>query len=119
MNIIAIVAYVLLTSGGLVAIKLGTAANEQSIHLGSFALPFNLPILGGVILYGLSFLTYIFLISKFDLGFIIPIASALVYILIFAASYFIFHETFSLIKVIAIALIIFGILLLNFTTTNK
>lgn len=114
MPIILIAAYVLATSLGLIFIKLGSANGAPfSIIENSLKFNLNLPVISGMFLYGISFVLYIYLISKFDLGFIIPLTTALVYSLIFLASFIIFHETFTLIKIAAISLIIFGVILLN------
>lgn len=114
MSILLIISYVLSTSFGLVLLKLGTTSGMPiSFVTNTIKFNFNLYSLAGLFLYGLSFLLYIYLISKFDLGFIIPIAAAFVYILIFAASYFIFHETFTTIKIIAIFLIMLGVILMG------
>jgi multidrug transporter EmrE-like cation transporter len=67
----------------------------------------------GIALYGTSFLLYTFLISKYDLGYIIPLTTAFVYVLIFFASFFIFKELFTVFKITGIFLILMGIVLLN------
>jgi multidrug transporter EmrE-like cation transporter len=64
-------------------------------------------------LYGTSFVIYTFLIAKYDLGYIIPLTTAIVYVLIFIASFFIFNEVFTALKVIGIVLIVIGVALLN------
>lgn len=107
-------AYVLATSAGLVVLKIG-ATSGLPISFVDSKLQFNLnpySILG-IVLYGVSFLLYIYLISKFSLGYIIPLTTALVYVLIFVASFVIFKESFTATKVAAIALIICGLVLLN------
>lgn len=115
MSGIIIAFYVLSTSLSLILIKLGTTKG-MPISFVENSLRFNLNpySVAGITLYGVSFLLYIYLLSKFDLGFIIPIVTALVYIIIFTASFFIFHETFTVIKIIAISLIVFGVILINF-----
>lgn len=115
MLIILIAAYVIATSMGLIFIKLGSTSGAP-VAIIEHALKFNINFftVAGVLLYGLSFILYTYLISKFDLGYIIPVTTALVYSLIFVASYLIFHETFTIIKIAAISLIIFGVILLNF-----
>ena len=114
MSTLLIIAYVLATSFGLILIKLGSASGAP-ISIIEHSIKFNLnpSIIFGIILYGLSFVLYTYLVSKYDLGFIIPITTALVYSVVFVASYFIFHETFTIIKIAAISLIIFGVILLN------
>jgi drug/metabolite transporter (DMT)-like permease len=67
----------------------------------------------GVFLYGTSFILYTYLLSKYDLGYIIPLTTALVYSVIFIASFIIFKESFTLIKVLGITLILVGLALLN------
>lgn len=114
MSIILFILYVLATSGGLVLLKLGTS-DGLPIGFVDNALKFNInPLaIGGILLYGLSFVLYIYLISKFQLGYIVPLTTALVYTLVFIASYFVFHESFTIIKIAAISLIIFGVILLS------
>lgn len=114
MSIILIALYVLTTSGGLILLKLGTTTGLPVSFIDN-AVKFNLNIYSilGLLFYGLSFVLYIYLVSKFDLGYIIPLTTALVYALIFTASFFIFHEVFTILKIAAISLIITGVILLN------
>lgn len=107
-------AYVLTTSAGLVILKIGASSGLPVSFIGN-KLQFNLNpyTIAGIILYGLSFFLYIYLISKFSLGYIIPLTTALVYILIFIASFVIFKESFTPAKIAAISLIISGLILLN------
>ena len=115
MSLVFLIVYVLATSSALVLIKLGTVSGAPvAIFEHSLKFNINLSIIAGILLYGLSFILYIYLISKFELGFIIPVTTALVYSLVFLASFLIFHETFTIIKIAAISLIIFGVILLNF-----
>lgn len=114
MSLLILIAYVFFTSAGLIVIKLGTAPGQHILQLSDkLSIPFNLPIFAGIFLYGMSFVLYIYLISKFDLGYIIPLTTALVYILIFIASFIIFKEPFTMLKIAAIGLIVCGLVLLN------
>lgn len=118
MDKLLILTYVLTTAGGLVLLKLGTnGASLFSMIDGKISWNISLLTILGVLTYGVSFLLYIMLISKFSLGYIVPLTTALVYILVFVASYFIFKEGFSTLKIVAIAMIIGGVILLN-TTSN-
>jgi drug/metabolite transporter (DMT)-like permease len=114
MSKIIIALYVLTTSLALIVLKLGTRATAGGHHLFD-KLPFNVNLytILGIFLYGVSFLVYVYLISKYDLGYIIPLGTAFVYIVIFAASFFIFNEVFTVIKVIGISFIVVGLILLN------
>lgn len=114
MDKLIIMAYVVATAGGLVLLKLGTSGTGFiSIVDGKIIWHMSVLTVFGIVTYGISFLLYIMLVSKFSLGYIVPLTTALVYILVFTASYFIFKENFTTIKVIAIILILTGVLLLN------
>lgn len=114
MDKLIIAAYVLTTVSGLILLKLGTTGSGLlSIVDGRPSLTISGLAILGILFYGVSFLLYIILISKFSLGYIIPLTTAFVYILIFLASYFIFKEGFTLLKVVAISMIIGGVILLN------
>lgn len=108
------VLYVLTTSAALVVLKLGSkdGAFAQFVN-GKLDVNLTPYTVTGVFLYGVSFLLYMYLISKFDLGYIIPITTACVYILIFFASFVIFKEAFTAIKIAGIILIVIGVALLN------
>lgn len=114
MSIIALIVYVLSTAGGLILIKLGTAGGAP-VSLVDNVIKYNINpvVVSGILLYAVSFALYIYLISKFQLGFIVPLTTALVYTLVFLASYFVFHEVFTILKLAAIALIITGVILLS------
>jgi drug/metabolite transporter (DMT)-like permease len=114
MSKILIAMYVLATSAALVVLKLGSKSGAPAQFLdGRLHLNITPFTILGIFLYGVSFLMYIYLISKYDLGYIIPLTTALVYVLIFIASFFIFREAFTTIKIIGIILIVFGVALLN------
>lgn len=109
--------YVILTSAALIVIKLGAQAGRKSFSLLGF--DFNYWFISGVIMYGISFLIYIYLISRYDLGFIIPLLAAFVYVFVFFAAFFVLHEQFTLLKIIAIILILLGVILLGISSANK
>lgn len=106
--------YVAATSLGLIFLKLGTKGGAPLAFVDGKP-HFNLTLFStsGILLYGLSFLLYMYLISKNELGYIIPLTTALVYAVIFVASYFVFHEVFTLVKILGIVLIVAGLLCLN------
>ena len=114
MTKIIIALYVLATSLALIFLKLGSASgapftfanNRPHLNLGWYSS-------AGLALYVASFLFYTYLISKYDLGYILPLVTAFVYIAIFVASYFIFHEIFTVAKVLGIAFILVGLVFLN------
>jgi len=107
--------YVLATSFALVALKYGSKAGAP-LSFVNHKLLFNINLytILGIGFYGISFLVYMYLISKYDLGYIIPLTAAFIYVLIFVASYFVFHEVFTTTKIVGIGLIIVGLVFLNF-----
>lgn len=114
MTKIIIAIYVLITSSALIVLKL-SSTKGHALKLFDKSLPLNLNVYTvlGVFLYGISFVLYYYLISKYDLGFIIPLATAFIYILIFIASFLIFKEVFTTLKIVGIALILCGIIFLS------
>lgn len=106
--------YVIATVLALVLVKLGTQTGFP-VSYGNHRVQLNLNLqsVAGIILYGFSFVMYIYLISKHDLGYIIPLVSAFVYILIFIASTIVFKEVYTVTKIIGIAFILLGLTLLN------
>lgn len=115
MSKLAVPLFVLITSSALILMKLGTRNGAPIQYLDNrLHLNLNAFTIGGVLLYGCSFLLYTYLLSKYELGYIIPLTTALVYTIIFVASHVIFHEQFTLIKVVAIVFIMSGLALLNF-----
>lgn len=106
--------FILATSSALILLKWGskTGAAVESVG-GKLHLNLNYWIVSGITLYGISFLLYTYLIAKYDLGYIVPLTTALVYIIIFTASYFIFDEVFTAFKIAGIVLIVGGLTLLN------
>ena len=115
-NIILLI-YALTSTAGLVLLKFGSQTGAP-IALVEGRLHFNLGVyaIAGIFLYGLSFLLYTYLIAKNDLGYIIPVSTALVYIGIFLASFFLFKEPFTALKITGILLILGGVILLNINT---
>jgi drug/metabolite transporter (DMT)-like permease len=111
---ILIALYVLATSLALIFLKLGSGSGAPFAYTNNrFHFNLNWYISSAIILYGTSFLIYTYLISKYDLGYIIPLATAFVYVAIVTASYFIFHEIFTTAKILGIVLIVIGLVLLN------
>src|SRR5687767_4919130 len=106
--------FVLTTSAALVLMKWGAKTGPPIEAVNSkLQLNLNAWIITGIALYGVSFLLYTYLIAKFDLGYIVPLTTAMVYIIIFTASYFIFDEVFTALKIAGIVLIVSGLMLLN------
>ena len=113
-NKIIILFYVAAASLALIILKIG-AKNGAPAGLvdGRLQLNINAYTIFGILFYCVSFLLYIYLISKYDLGYIIPLTTALVYTVIFTASFVVFKEAFTALKVVGIVFIIIGLTFLN------
>ena len=113
-NLVALVLYVLATSTGLVLLRSGTAG-EALIRLvdGRLVVNIGLQALVGIALYLVSFLLYVFLISRYSLAYIIPLTTGLVYVLVFGFSFLFLHEKLTLFQVAGIAAILVGLTLLQ------
>jgi len=68
-------------------------------------------LMGGLVLFGISFLVYLFALSKFQLNIVYPVLVSAGIVLIALASWALFKESLSLLQVLGIILIIFGIFL--------
>lgn len=74
-----------------------------------FSSPF---LLGGLFFYAVSFLLWLFVISKIKLSLAYPITS-INFVLVLIASYYFFDERLSLFQYLGIALIIIGVVALS------
>lgn len=114
-----LITYALASTAGLVLLKFaGQTGAPISFVDGKLHLNFGLYAISGIFLYGVSFLLYTYLIAKNDLSYIIPVSTALVYIGIFLASFFLFKEVLTAMKIVGILLIVGGVALLNLGGPN-
>ena len=114
MKIISIIIYLMCSVGGLVLLK--SEANSVNIVLqnGLFSLSMGLKSILGFILYIASFLIYTFyIIKQFDLSYIFPIITGITQVLVILAGVFLFKESINTYAIVGIFLIIAGITLLN------
>lgn len=114
-----IILYIILTVSGLVLMKIGLMQTNLSGLSELLKNVFNIKFLLihwqyvlGMICYATSFLTWMFLLSKKDLSFIYPLTIGIIYVLIMFSSVIIFHEHFTIYKIIGTILIGLGILFL-------
>lgn len=102
---------------GQVLVKYG-AVNLQLNFSGSYLIPSilgilkNVPVMCGIISYGISFLLWIKVLSKVELSYAYPMVS-IGYVLIMFFSYFIFKENISIIRIAGVVFIIIGVILVS------
>ena len=106
--------YILLSVGGLVIFKLGSQRGLSfGLKNGNFNMDINILAILGLACYVVSFLMYMFLISKLDLGYIAPITTGLAYILTFISAGLVFKEAITINHWIGAGLILSGVILIN------
>lgn len=111
MNWIYLVIYIIFSVSGSTLLKLGSTAKIL------FTVPFinmglSVYTIIGFVCYGLSFIFYTILLSKFDLSFISPLTVGLVYVLLMITAFVFFHEQITIYKLLGSSLILIGVLLM-------
>lgn len=112
-------AYVTLSTSGATLIKYGGSSKAHTL----FSVPIvntevSLITLLGVLIYGVSFLTFIILLNKLNMSYLVPVATGASYVLLMVASIAVFNESFNLWKVFGCILILVGILLVVMNETS-
>lgn len=114
MEILIITIYLLLSSGGLVLIKLGADSVAIGMKQGIFNCSISLVSILGLICYIGSFLIFTFvLVKRFDLTYIMPIITGISQAIVIIAGLLVFKEHITSFGIVGIILIIAGIVLLN------
>ncbi len=114
MQFITMIIYVLCSVSGLVLFKLG---NTEALTLEATPSFFSLKIswlsILGLILYIISFLIYMGLVSKNELSYLLPVVTGSVYLLTMLSSILFFKENIHYIQLIGSAFILLGLMLMN------
>lgn len=114
-NYILIAIYLILSVSGLVLFKLGCEKDFLiSVSTGIFSLKISLLSILGLGCYVCSFLMFMFLISKFDMTYIVPIGTGMTQVLTFIMAVLVFKESITLAKISGTALILIGVAIINF-----
>lgn len=115
LNYILIAIYLILSVSGLVLFKLGCEKDFLvSISTGVFSLKISLLSILGLACYMCSFLMYMFLISKFEMTYIVPISTGITQVLTFILAVLVFKESITLSKIAGTAFILIGVAIINF-----
>lgn len=112
MNIALMIIYVIAAVAGSTLIKLGSDAGMKTVFIVPFVnMHISLVSILGVLAYGLSFVTYIVLLTRFDLSFVSPLLVGFVYVFLMITAFAVFKESMTLYKLIGCGLILIGIVL--------
>ena len=112
-KIILCVLYVFFSVTGLVLFKYASNHANNSVMVPVLGIVLSKYSLIGLICYGISFVLYISVISKFDLGYIIPIIGGVNNILIILASVILLNEVLTLNVIIGAVIVTVGIVVMN------
>lgn len=106
--------YVIFSVTGLTLVKVGSGAGlEKSFVIPGINMTVSIISFIGLVCYGISFCLYMGVVSKFDLGIIIPILGGIVNILILLVACFILKEKLTTNMIIGAVIIIIGIFIMN------
>ena len=115
MQYILCVVFLIFSLSGMTFMKLGSMAeNMRAILVPVVNLRITPLSLVGYLCYGISFLMYTVIITKFDLGYISPILTGISNIGILLIAFFVFKEHFTMSSAIGAVLIIAGVMIMNF-----
>lgn len=106
--------YVLLNSVGQLLIKTGT--QEIGEWSQGWAVWWNFKLLSGIGLFGLSFLTWIYILSKHSLSYAFPLAVGLGYVAVVLLAIVVLREMPTGLQFIGMSLIGAGIILMSWQT---
>ena len=118
MNYVLVLVYLVLTTSGLIFIKLGGNPGTLALKEGNLALSINWISGIGLICYLCSFLLFTRIVGMFNLSYIFPIVTGIVQIITLVASKFVFKEELSIQAIIGASLVIVGIVIMNFKNTQ-
>ena len=114
MRYLILCVYILCSVSGLVLFKLGSTDKLGVAFTGTgFSLQISWLAVLGLALYICSFLLYMGLVAKNDLSYLMPVVTGAVYILTLISSVVVFKETVGAQQLIASALILAGVVLMN------
>ncbi|MDM8557868.1 hypothetical protein [Candidatus Parabeggiatoa sp. HSG14] len=100
--------YVLLNSFGQLLIKMGTMED-----INGFYDLLNIKLISGITLFGMSFLTWIYIVSKNNLSYAFPFAVGLGYMGVIFLSILVLKETATFWQFVGMSLIWAGIILMS------
>jgi small multidrug resistance pump len=110
--IIYIIAYLLCSTAGLMFLKSSIISLKLVSFLDYLSLFTNIKFIFGFLLYVISFLTWLVLLSRKDLSYIYPIVIGLSYFLIMLTAALFLREGFTVGKIIGASFIGIGIIII-------
>ena len=118
-NIILTFIYIAATTSSLILFKLGNNQVRTILSFQSGEIQAKIGGLSvlGLMLYIVSFILYMVIITRYNLTYIVPIISGIVYVVIFIASIVFLKEKISFLTVTGVIVILIGIIIMNIRTS--
>ncbi len=111
--ILMFICYVLLASSGLILFKFGSTNCNLTLNIFGISINYSIKMLMGLFCYGCSFILWMLIVNKMNLTIAMPLSVALVNTLVLVGSCVFLKEKITLIQVIGIFIIIFGVSLIS------
>lgn len=105
--------YALLSAGGLVLFKLGGQGAGLRVDGGGLSLQVGWKLIAGVLCYLCSFLLWLYIVSRTQLTFALPLSVGIVNVLVFLGSAKFLGEQITPLKIAGLAVIVVGLFLLS------
>lgn len=117
MKFILVGIYLILTTAGLVFMKLGGNSGSVAVNSGNINFSINWISLIGFICYLCSFLLFTKIVIMFNLSYIMPICTGIVQVATLVASKLVFKEIISIQGLLGASIVIIGIIIMNLPKT--
>lgn len=114
MEVLLVAIYLILTLSGLILMKKGGNSGTVQLNQGNIAFTINWISAIGFVCYIFSFLLFTRIVIMFDLSYIMPLVTGIVQILTLVSASVFFKEEISKQGIIGAAIIIIGIIIMNF-----
>lgn len=112
-RVVTYIIYIFLTILGLVLMKLGGGDINFSIENSIIRINLGTKIILAFLVCGVSYILWSRIVYKNDLGYIVPMTSAITNIITMIIGILMFNENFNIYKIIGIVLATVGIILIN------
>jgi len=103
--------YVVLNAFGQLFIKIGSYDLKTATSLWDILTNFTL--MGGIVLFGMSFLTWIYILTKSNLSYAFPFAVGLGYVAVIMLAVFVLKEVPNTLQIAGMVLVGIGVMLMS------
>lgn len=118
MNIILVFIYSIISSYGMVLIRVGGLKSKFEIYNNNINVGINISLLIGAVLYLVSFFLWMIILQKFKLTYISPIVYGLTFICTSIFSYYLLGEVIHGVQYLGVIFIILGVIITSLSRKN-